>query len=315
MDRSFYNTYEGVLKSLSSYEEFTAMLDERRTAGYDRGERLYTFYLLGRFLLDGCGNCGYATNFIPAENIPDFPQVALHDVFWQVIKDWQKKKQPDVLTDEEIRASDFSYSKNKRPFPISISFGMENIIPPASLRCPHCQKGWAIENCHDVEKVSGGRLITEDSPFTGITLGELREEFAKRSDAMYYTHNFIYNNDVKKDNVKDNYVLIEGDKISYGKVYYYHSECFRARQVLECEEHRHNNGENYEQLNLAGNIACDEFIKLELELAGINIVEKKGNGEVPYNYEGRLGDFTFRRAWSYWGVHGDVPLKLAKEMY
>lgn len=41
MDRSFYNTYEGILKSLSSYEEFTAMLDERRTAGYDRGERLF----------------------------------------------------------------------------------------------------------------------------------------------------------------------------------------------------------------------------------------------------------------------------------
>lgn len=67
--------------------------------------------------------------------------------------------------------------------------------------------------------------------------------------------------------------------------------------------------------NLAGNKNCDEYIKDELTRAGIEIVEEESKGEVPYSFTGRLGHYTFRRAWYYWVVVGDTPMDLAKKIY
>jgi hypothetical protein len=53
--------------------------------------------------------------------------------------------------------------------------------------------------------------------------------------------------------------------------------------------------------NLAGNKEADRYIKEELYLADIPEV-KVGltTGEVPYTIIGKLGKWTFRRAWYYW---------------
>jgi hypothetical protein len=68
--------------------------------------------------------------------------------------------------------------------------------------------------------------------------------------------------------------------------------------------------------NLAGNKDADKFIKEELYLAGIPEI-KIGNtgGEVPYTIIGKLGNWTFTRAWYYWVARVENPkdgLKLDK---
>lgn len=55
--------------------------------------------------------------------------------------------------------------------------------------------------------------------------------------------------------------------------------------------------------NAAGDLSCDEYIKLELETAGIpfeQINVLKTTSEVPSTIIGFLDGWTFRRAWYYW---------------
>lgn len=68
--------------------------------------------------------------------------------------------------------------------------------------------------------------------------------------------------------------------------------------------------------NLAGRLDCDLRITEELKRCRIpkESVSPKG-GEVPYNIIGRLGKFTFVRAWYYWMVEGPVPLYVAWILY
>lgn len=70
--------------------------------------------------------------------------------------------------------------------------------------------------------------------------------------------------------------------------------------------------------NLAGNQDCDNIIREELRRCRIDAVDvprDDKHSEVPYTVEGKLGAFTFRRAWSYWVVKGLMPLHLARELY
>lgn len=60
----------------------------------------------------------------------------------------------------------------------------------------------------------------------------------------------------------------------------------------------------------------DRKVVRELERCGIPAVPvEKGGVEVPYRHIGKLGDFTFKRAWYYWMVWGPVPLRVAEELY
>ncbi len=68
--------------------------------------------------------------------------------------------------------------------------------------------------------------------------------------------------------------------------------------------------------NLAGNSRADDQIRMELDGAGIPIEPALvHHSEVPYTIIGKLGDFTFTRAWYYWVVKGRVPIKVARELY
>lgn len=70
--------------------------------------------------------------------------------------------------------------------------------------------------------------------------------------------------------------------------------------------------------NLAGDKGCDDVIRGELTRAKIPIIQvelDERHHEVPFTLEGRLGDFVFQRDWSYYRVHGLVPMKLAQELY
>lgn len=60
-------------------------------------------------------------------------------------------------------------------------------------------------------------------------------------------------------------------------------------------------------INLAGVPECDAAICRELQAAGINIEEiEKKESEVPYLLIGKLGGWTFKRAWYYWMA--DAPI-------
>jgi len=69
--------------------------------------------------------------------------------------------------------------------------------------------------------------------------------------------------------------------------------------------------------NLAGDNDCDRYIRKELTKAHIEIVEaaKPALGEVSARLSGKLGAFTFVRAWYYWVVEGPLPLTVAEELY
>lgn len=69
--------------------------------------------------------------------------------------------------------------------------------------------------------------------------------------------------------------------------------------------------------NLAGRKDCDLQIRKELKEAGIELVchPEPPRNEVPASVTGKLGEFTFTRAWYYWMVDGDIPLNVAEEMY
>lgn len=69
--------------------------------------------------------------------------------------------------------------------------------------------------------------------------------------------------------------------------------------------------------NLAGNPHCDDNIRHELTRCGIDIVEaaEPCGGEVNARLTGKLGAFTFQRAWYYWVVEGFMPLVRAEVLY
>lgn len=69
-------------------------------------------------------------------------------------------------------------------------------------------------------------------------------------------------------------------------------------------------------INLAGRKDCDDIINNELHRCRIDAVHgEKSSGEVPHTITGKLGAFTFRRAWYYWVVEGPMPVAKARELY
>jgi len=59
--------------------------------------------------------------------------------------------------------------------------------------------------------------------------------------------------------------------------------------------------------NLAGVKECDIIIREELYLAGIEEIESKSKGEVPFSVGGRIGYWTLERAWYYWIASVERP--------
>ncbi len=69
--------------------------------------------------------------------------------------------------------------------------------------------------------------------------------------------------------------------------------------------------------NLAGDPNAETHIESELSLCGVPIVllPKHKRGEVPSPIWGKLGNFTFYRAWTYYIVSGMVPFDIAMEIF
>lgn len=73
--------------------------------------------------------------------------------------------------------------------------------------------------------------------------------------------------------------------------------------------------------NLAGDKTANTHIQEELFLAGIPAFEvEDSQGEVPYSFIGKIGNWTFKRAWTYWIAYvpddaAGMPLKEAVELH
>jgi len=72
--------------------------------------------------------------------------------------------------------------------------------------------------------------------------------------------------------------------------------------------------------NLAGDNDANRLVREELFLAGIPMEYEQSKGEVPYKTIGRIGSWTFHRAWYYWIVsvskdEKGLPLDIAMEMH
>jgi hypothetical protein len=217
------------------------------------------------------------------------------------------------------------------------SFSMNNTIPPANVICPICEKPWAIETILDCrcEKTD---FLLDGNNVLGKTIKQVKEYLNKLSDGEYSirSEKCIRNDkfiDLRKRkdypslsinergwvDVKEDYIIMPGDEIDVDKWTYYHIPCLSKREKDKAQKFIDTKGAGYNHLyNMAGNENCDHYIKAELILAGIRVVEQDSKGEVPFHYTGLLGinnEFKFWRAWRYWVVSGAVPLDIAEELY
>lgn len=158
----WYDTKEGVARSLGSLGELNQMLAKRRAAVKIGAVDLNEFLILGRFYLDAQGNCGKACDFVPKEQMPEIPDVLYKDEFWDYVK-------------ENAPAGENTW----------ISFSLESGIPGKGILCPCCGQGWEVANCHDTVCYSELLALPLDE-FVGKTFAQLKAAYLQRTDALYY---------------------------------------------------------------------------------------------------------------------------------
>lgn len=315
--RPWYDTKEGIEKSLASLADLNRLLSARHVAGYQRDERMNEFFIFGRFSLDTCGNCGKAKGYVPKDEMPGMPDVMTRDEFWAYIKEHSGRGEDTM-----------------------VNFSMGSEIPDENVLCPYCQKSWEAGNCHDTVPIRSTEVYPLDE-FVGKTLGEVRATYAVKTDGTYFMQtDILVRNDKnidlspkypdsekewergvvvnehgwlsERDGVTDEYVIQEGDEGFFNVWKYFHGNC-HLKFVAEDPKFL---GENGRFKNLAGAAYADVVIEKELQDAGIEIVKgDRTQSEVPFTLTGRLGGFTFARAWTYWTVACMMPLEVAKEMY
>ncbi|MFA5994350.1 MAG: hypothetical protein WC823_05315, partial [Parcubacteria group bacterium] len=233
--RPWYDTKQGVEDSLSTLAGFSNLISERRMAGYERKERLNEFYVLGRYSLDTCGNCGKMMEWIPKENIPHLPDVMTRDEFWAYVKE-------NVKDAENV----------------SVSIGMGSDLPWGDIVCPVCKKGWTIHDCHDTV-VARREEVLPLADFIGKTLSEVKASYATKKDAHYRMQSDILIRNDKhinlalkpgyttlkeneggwlgsRDGITNEYVIQDGDDGFFNVWSYYHSTCNHLYRAFKEEK-------------------------------------------------------------------------------
>lgn len=159
MNRNAYNTAEGIQCKLTSLHELNELIRQRHEAGYDRGERLTDFYIMGRWVADACGNFGKIIGeFVPKEHFPHISDVLTRNEFFEFLR--------------------------VQGVEVFISQIMTSDIPRADLLCAECGKLWTINNCHDtvVTHKTTDIPLTE---FVGRQLWEVQRTYTAHRNAVY----------------------------------------------------------------------------------------------------------------------------------
>jgi len=149
-----YDTREGIEHYARTLSGLNELQRARSDAGYGRHERMAEWLVLGRWWTDTCGNFSLAS--IYSRKKGDLEE--------------RLSRLPAVVTKEEL----FRELPDAR---------ME--CPMASDLCFRCGRGWSVKDAHDVHVRRG----TETVPLkehVGKLLGEVRREFAARTDAVYF---------------------------------------------------------------------------------------------------------------------------------
>jgi hypothetical protein len=289
MDRSQYDTKEGIAPFLTSLEGLNQIVAARHEAGYEHSEHLNEFVLLGRFRTDSCGNMDcFRPDAMPPEAY---------------------KEVPPVLTKEEFHV----FQKPRLLPTASWQVGSSN-LPTATAVCPVCGKGWDITNCHLVEMndVPLERFSLDE--FIGKTLGEVITTIEQKPEATYavFSPSHVFNEknvdptfddeatyDItseerarrmgwrgEKDGVDANYVIEAGDAIDVSIKKFYHPACFeqqqRGEQDAQLEEQRQAFVEMFTQLGLT-NVEIKRGTTPEAMLA--EFTSRPGDEELPQDSE------------------------------
>lgn len=201
------------------------------------------WYIFGCYYLDTCGNCMRAVSRekAPKELLPNIPDVMIRENFWDFVR--------VNIEDEKNRGFSWTY---------------ECGIPEPGLTCGHCGLAWNIGNCHDTMV----KHTTEVFPLNnliGKTLGEVKEFYAKKTDAIYrMQRDILIRNDrfidlspkypdaaedwkrawVKnemgwvrdRDGITDSYIIQEGDEGHFNVWKYFHKSCYAERLENESKQ-------------------------------------------------------------------------------
>lgn len=128
---------------------------ERHVAGYERGERMIRFVVLGRFVFDSGGNLGRITTpLFDEENDPrDFTDrcgcvlgariVCVKHCGGHGIPSPQKLRPPTVVAMDQMMR------------PVGWTPGQ---LPTLEDRCASCGEGWTLETMHDLVERRNGDL-------------------------------------------------------------------------------------------------------------------------------------------------------------
>lgn len=255
-----YNTKEGLREAMSSLPLFVEVMKERQRAGYERREILDEFIVLGRFLLDTCGNCMVDHNFKADEKIKGLEKVLTKEEFWEKIHEYDAATKPNMIKPEELRSPDFDYSANRgRPWPTSISYSFQLCLPNPNVFCPVCGYGWTMDNIFDLE-TRGKDEFYRYPEYTGKTLANIKADYSRFTDAEYHItpDNAIQNDKYidlsplddkhpdwpknrkgwvgKKEGITDDYVLQPGDMIHFIRTEFYHKNCKEIKLNNEIEQ-------------------------------------------------------------------------------
>lgn len=180
------NTKEGIREYIKSLEGLSKLVEQRHKSSYKDKTRLNWFLIMGRWILDECGNtCKIIGDFIPKEKIGRLDDVLTRQEFMDTLDMYDRMTKPNVLTSEEARNLPYEQTKG-RPWPTSISssLGRPQIVPP-NVKCPVCLKTWTIENCHDIVERHESKSI-DLKEYEGKTIPEINHILSEKDDAEYY---------------------------------------------------------------------------------------------------------------------------------
>lgn len=217
-----YNQADTLPQYLTSLDGLNDLLVARKDAGYIRREPLEAFMLKGRWMLDHCGNMGFAQFFSKEFKL-------IEDVF-----DGETlPKIPNVLTWDEYKRFAAPYLTGRRE-----SFAIGEVyacVPPVGSACCVCGEQFTIETAHTAHSFvkAGGTntLWKSNREFIGRTYAELPRAFLendgrivrlKATTLIAHSRSGEY---INSEVQGYEYVFHEGDAIAYMTCYYTHRKC------------------------------------------------------------------------------------------
>lgn len=234
------DSFEAVSEAIKTLDGLNQLITARHVAGYERHERLTNWSILGRFILDSCGNfmkmnkgSGYT---IPADRYDkdSYPNwVVPVDGLMQFLEAWKKPGEY-----------------------ISVS-SSPSWLPESDQVCPVCKNGWTIENCHDFVVSHDDHLI-DAKDFIGQTVADFKANWNKDNHEIswflrgernlrndkHIDSTIVINNIWKAEDkhqtnekgwihVEDDHVIETGDYLDVHLVTYRHEKCYRDHQAKE----------------------------------------------------------------------------------